>query len=181
MKTAEYLTLRAFACDVLRDHLRGTGADAARDVGRASELMVAGLDTKEHAAAGLMYYAAFLREFDGACREGEAEPLARKTLGHAQTLAAFLPERQGAELLRVAGEALTVEPAPAAPTAPPEAPAKGKRWTPETLAALAADRDTHGATRAAERAGISTARLRELLPGDRPARRGYSAFNPGGK
>lgn len=178
MKTAEYQVLRAFACDVLRDHLRGTGAHAADDVGRAGELMAAGLDAKEHAAAGLLYYSAFLREFDGLTREGEAEPLARKALGHAQTLAAFLPERQGAELLRVAGEALTGEPTP---TTPPEAPAKGKRWTPEALAELRADRDAHGATKAAKRAGISTARLRELLPGDRPARRGYSAFNSGGK
>lgn len=55
--------------------------------------------------------------------------------------------------------------------------ASGKRWTPERLAELRAHRDKHGTKMTAKWANISTSRVRELLPGDKPPVRGYSAFN----
>lgn len=56
-------------------------------------------------------------------------------------------------------------------------PAGAKRWTPERLEELHAYRAAHGTKKAAEWAGVSTSRVRALLPGDKPQPRGYSAFN----
>ena len=57
-------------------------------------------------------------------------------------------------------------------------PVTGKRWTPEAVEELRAYRDKNGATKAAELAGVSTARVRALLPRDKPQPKGYSPFNP---
>lgn len=51
-----------------------------------------------------------------------------------------------------------------------------KKWTPERLEELRTYRKAHGTKAAAEWARISEARVRELLPGDKPAPNGYSAF-----
>lgn len=58
-------------------------------------------------------------------------------------------------------------------------PAPAKKWTAQRLAELAACREAHGTKAAAERFGISPARVRELLPGEKPARpakKAYSVF-----
>ena len=57
-----------------------------------------------------------------------------------------------------------------------DAPGNGKVWTPEKLAELRAYRDEHGTKKAAEHFRISGARVRELLPSDKPKQKGYSAF-----
>ena len=78
------------------------------------------------------------------------------------------------------------EPPPAQPQAAPpalvmagsasSAPSNGKVWTPEKLAELRAYRDKQGTKKAAEHFGISGARIRKLLPSDKPKQKGYSAF-----
>lgn len=71
------------------------------------------------------------------------------------------------------------EPAPPTPApAAVQSQAGAKKWTPERLEELRAYRDKHGTKKAAAWAGVSTARVRELLPGDKPRPKGYSAFNP---
>lgn len=55
-------------------------------------------------------------------------------------------------------------------------PSGGKRWTPQKLAELKAYRESNGTKKAAEHFGISQARIRHLLPGDKPKEKGYSAF-----
>jgi len=72
---------------------------------------------------------------------------------------------------------------PAPPTAAPapaiaDRPAAASRWTPDRLEELRAYREAHGTTKAAEWAGVSPARVRALLPGDKPQPKGYSAFSP---
>ena len=57
-----------------------------------------------------------------------------------------------------------------------EAPASGKKWTPERLAELKACRDKYGTVGAAKQYGISDARIRSLLPSDKSQPKGYSAF-----
>lgn len=60
-----------------------------------------------------------------------------------------------------------------------EGPAKaddGKEWTPGRLAELKTYREQHGTKAAAEKYGISTARIRTLLPSGKPRPQGYSAF-----
>lgn len=52
-----------------------------------------------------------------------------------------------------------------------------KRWTPERLAELKAYREKHSTKAAASHYNISTARIRELLPSEKPQPKGYSAFN----
>lgn len=62
-----------------------------------------------------------------------------------------------------------------------ETQSSAKRWTPERLADLRKHRDDHGTKKAAEWAGVSEARVRALLPGDKPTKKGYSAFTQGSK
>ncbi len=66
---------------------------------------------------------------------------------------------------------------PAAPADVASRSANGKRWTPEELDTLREYRAAHGTKGAAAKYGISEQRIRELLPGEKPAPRGYSAFN----
>lgn len=54
-----------------------------------------------------------------------------------------------------------------------------KVWTDERLEQLRAYRETHGTKKAAKHFRISTSRVRALLPGNKPAPKGYSAFNLG--
>ena len=60
-------------------------------------------------------------------------------------------------------------------------PGSEKRWTDERIEDLRTYRDMHGTKAAAEKYGISTARVRALQPGDKPKPKGYSAFNQGPK
>lgn len=53
---------------------------------------------------------------------------------------------------------------------------KDIRWTPERLGKLKAYREKHGTKKAAEYFGITEARVRKLLPREKPKQRGYSAF-----
>ena len=66
---------------------------------------------------------------------------------------------------------------PAAPADVASRSANGKRWTPEELDTLREYRAAHGTKGAAAKYGISKQRIRKLLPGEKPAPRGYSAFN----
>lgn len=52
----------------------------------------------------------------------------------------------------------------------------GKEWTDEKLAEAAAYRAAHGTKKTAEHYEISEQRIRKLLPGKKPAQKGYSAF-----
>jgi len=73
--------------------------------------------------------------------------------------------------------AAVIEPAPAADgSADAHEVPGGKKWTPERLQELRAYRAANGTKAAAEHFGISTSRVRELLPGDKPKQTGYSAF-----
>jgi hypothetical protein len=47
-------------------------------------------------------------------------------------------------------------------------PEEQKKWTPEKLAELRAFRDEHGTKAAAKKFGISEARIRQLLPNEKP-------------
>lgn len=83
-----------------------------------------------------------------------------------------------------AGAAQAAPPANASPVLQPEGhagaegevqpesagPVPAKKWTPERLAELAEYRKKHGTKAAAERFGISPARVRTLLPSEKPAR-----------
>lgn len=51
------------------------------------------------------------------------------------------------------------------------------RWTAYRMAELSAYRATHGTKAAAEHFGVSATRVRQLLPSEKPAPKGYSAFN----
>ena len=62
------------------------------------------------------------------------------------------------------------EPAPGVAAGTPQT------WTPERLDELHAYRAAHGTKEAAEHFGVSTARVRQLLPTGKPATKGYSAF-----
>jgi hypothetical protein len=75
--------------------------------------------------------------------------------------------------LALQGEQLTEPKTTEQPTPPQASVGTGKRWTDEKLSELAAYRDRHGAKAAAAHFGISTGRIRQLLPG-KPA--GHSAF-----
>jgi hypothetical protein len=55
------------------------------------------------------------------------------------------------------------------------------RWTAEALAELKAYRDQHGAKATAEQFGISTQRVRQLLPREEKVRVPVSAFTYRGK
>ena len=68
-------------------------------------------------------------------------------------------------------EATAPEPAPGV------VPGTPKTWTPERLGELRAYRAAHGTKQAAARFGVSEARVRVLLPSDKPQPKGYSAFN----
>jgi len=50
-----------------------------------------------------------------------------------------------------------------------KAPGGGKKWTDEELAELRAFRDEHGTKATAQKFGISEARVRQLLPAEKPA------------
>ena len=52
----------------------------------------------------------------------------------------------------------------------------GKVRTPEKLAEMKAYREKHGTKKAAAHYQVSEARIRKLLPGDKPNSKGYSAF-----
>ena len=60
-----------------------------------------------------------------------------------------------------------------AATSPP--PVTPKRWTEEHLEQLGAYRKAHGTKKAAEHFGVSEARVRQLLPSDKPQPKGYFA------
>lgn len=52
-----------------------------------------------------------------------------------------------------------------------------RAWTPERLAELRTYREQHSTKEAAEHFGISTSRVRALLPSDKPPPKGFGAFN----
>ena len=66
--------------------------------------------------------------------------------------------------------------AAAVPDSASEAPGNGKVWTPEKLAEAGAYRKKHGTKKTAAHYQVSEARIRQLLPGDKPKPKGYSAF-----
>lgn len=53
----------------------------------------------------------------------------------------------------------------------------GKRWTDAALAELREYREKHGTKEAAKRFNVSEARVRRLLPTDKPKAKGFSAFS----
>jgi hypothetical protein len=59
---------------------------------------------------------------------------------------------------------------------PPQPLTMNVRWTPEELKKLGTYRDEHGTKRAAKQFGISSARVRKLLPRDTPPQRWFSAI-----
>ena len=77
-----------------------------------------------------------------------------------------------------APEATQAEPqaAPVVADSASNAPGNGKVWTPEKLAELKAYREKNSTKKAAEYFGISEARIRQLLPGEKPKPKGYSVF-----
>ena len=77
-----------------------------------------------------------------------------------------------------APEAAQAEPqaAPVVADSASNAPGNGKVWTPEKLAEAGAYRKKHGTKKTAAHYQVSEARIRQLLPGDKPTPKGYSAF-----
>ena len=73
---------------------------------------------------------------------------------------------------------LAAEPqaAPVVADSASNAPGNGKVWTPEKLAEAGAYRKKHGTKKTAAHYQVSEARIRQLLPGDKPTPKGYSAF-----
>ena len=69
-----------------------------------------------------------------------------------------------------------VKTAPLAIESASTAPGNGKVWTPEKLAEAGAYRKKHGTKKTAAHYQVSEARIRKLLPGDKPKQKGYSAF-----
>ena len=67
-------------------------------------------------------------------------------------------------------------PAPVVADSASNAPGNGKVWTPEKLAEAGAYRKKHGTKKTAAHYQVSEARIRQLLPGDKPTPKGYSAF-----
>lgn len=57
-----------------------------------------------------------------------------------------------------------------------DAPSNGKVWTTEKLAEASAYRKKYGTKKTAARYQVSESRIRQLLPGDMPKSKGYSAF-----
>lgn len=59
-----------------------------------------------------------------------------------------------------------------------QAPKNGseKKWTDDKLKELADYRSTHGTKATAEKFSITETRVRQLLPGEKPKPKGYSAF-----
>ncbi len=56
------------------------------------------------------------------------------------------------------------------------APGNGKVWTPEKLAEVKAYREKYGTRKTAEHYQVTEQRIRQLLPGEKPKAKGYSAF-----
>ena len=77
-----------------------------------------------------------------------------------------------------APEAAQAEPqaAPVVADSASNAPGNGKVWTPEKLAEAGAYRKKHGTKKTAAHYQVSEARIRQLLPGDKPTPKGYSVF-----
>ena len=75
-------------------------------------------------------------------------------------------------------EAAQAEPqaAPVVADSASNAPGNGKVWTPEKLAEVGAYRKKHGTKKTAAHYQVAEARIRQLLPGDKPTPKGYSAF-----
>lgn len=67
-------------------------------------------------------------------------------------------------------------PAPVAKNGASNALNNGKVWTPEKLAEAGAYREKYGTKKTAAHYQVSEARIRYLLPGDKPKPKGYSAF-----
>ena len=61
-------------------------------------------------------------------------------------------------------------------TATPAPVVAGKKWTPEKLAELKAYREAHTMPETAERFGISGARIRELLPSEKPKAKPFAGL-----
>jgi hypothetical protein len=107
-------------------------------------------------------------------RLAAGEPSFRVTIANVRVAARDLHAL--ADAFRTAPE--SIPPAPPAGEPLPDAPVKGtwKKWTVDRLAELKAYRAKHGTKAAAERFGVTTTRVRALLPTGKPARKGYSAF-----
>ena len=74
-----------------------------------------------------------------------------------------------------APEPQAATPAPVADSAS-DAPGNGKVWTPEKLAEVKAYREKYGTRKTAEHYQVTEQRIRQLLPGEKPKAKGYSAF-----
>ena len=69
-----------------------------------------------------------------------------------------------------------VKTAPLAIESASTAPGNGKVWTPEKLAEVKAYREKYGTRKTAEHYQVTEQRIRQLLPGEKPKAKGYSAF-----
>lgn len=67
-------------------------------------------------------------------------------------------------------------PAPVVAESVSTAPGNRKVWTPEKLAEVKAYREKYGTRKTAEHYQLTEQRIRQLLPGEKPKAKGYSAF-----
>lgn len=81
-----------------------------------------------------------------------------------------------AEIINTTAQTKAAPPAPIVADSASNAPGNGKVWTPEKLAELKAYRATHTMPETATKFGISEQRIRQLLPSNKPKKKGYSAF-----
>lgn len=81
-----------------------------------------------------------------------------------------------AEIINKTAQTKAAPPAPIVADSASNAPGNGKVWTPEKLAELKAYRATHTMPETATKFGISEQRIRQLLPSNKPKKKGYSAF-----
>lgn len=86
-----------------------------------------------------------------------------------QLLNPATPEAAAAQLQANPPEPLMAESASTAP-------GNGKVWTPEKLAEVKAYREKYGTRKTAEHYQVTEQRIRQLLPGEKPKAKGYSAF-----
>ena len=84
------------------------------------------------------------------------------------------PSAHVAAWLEATGQ--SAEPTAAEPVLAVPAKGTGKIWDADRLAKLNAYREQHGTKKAAEHFGVTTSRVRALLPTDKTATKGYSAF-----
>lgn len=105
-------------------------------------------------------------------------PIDRPTNKDIREAADWLLEANSQLVPQVAGDFIKQHSQPASAPEPDRTMRNSnKRWTASELDELRAYRSQHGTKKAAEKFNISVARVRQLLPAEKPQLQGYSVYN----